>query len=171
VRAAAASSRAWTTSRFVLREGIENLLQLGTIETHEADGVRQILESPSARLAAMNRTEADIAKLVEIVDREAAASVDDPEVPDLDVQFHSGIAQASGNRVLWCLIFALHRASEPVTRLDLSPEVGKDTVRQHREIVKAIRDKDADAAERAIVTHLAYLRAHERDALEHELDS
>jgi len=149
---------------FVLREGIENLLQLGTIETSEAGHVRQLLEVPAVRLAAQNRTPGELEKMEEIIERESSATVDDPDVSSLDVQFHSTIAQASGNRVLWCLIFALHRASEPVSNLDLSPEVGKDTVRQHRQILKGIRDEDPDAAESAIVTHLSYLQAHERMA-------
>ena len=146
----------------VLREGLENLLQLGTIQPEEAGYVRQILEPPSARLAALMRTDADLAVLRETVEQESEASVDDPRVPMLDVQFHSTIAHASGNRVLWCLIFALHRASEPVTQLDLSAEVGKSTVLQHRSILTAIADKDPDAAEAAIVEHLVYLRGHQR---------
>ena len=42
--------------------------------------------------------------------------------------------------------------------LRLSPEVGRTTVVQHQRIVRAIRDRDVDAAERAMTTHLSYLR-------------
>jgi GntR family transcriptional repressor for pyruvate dehydrogenase complex len=90
------------------------------------------------------------------VQRQKTASVDDPEVPKLDEQFHSLIAQASGNRVLASLVSALHHETEPVHYLDLSPEVGRATVRQH----KAIVERDADTAESAIVKHLTYLRKH-----------
>jgi hypothetical protein len=40
--------------------------------------------------------------------------------------------------------------------LDLSPKVGRATVRQH----KAIVERDADTTESAIVNHLTYLRKH-----------
>src|SRR5574337_1219031 len=135
-----------------------NLLALGGVRFDEVADVRQHLEVPSVRLAAANRTEEDLAKLAEIVSREKKASVDDPEIPDLDRQFHTLIAQATGNRVLAALVEALHHTTEPVHYLDLSPEVGRETVRQHAAILRAIQKQDADAGAEAIVEHLTYLR-------------
>jgi DNA-binding GntR family transcriptional regulator len=66
--------------------------------------------------------------------------------------------------VLASLVYALHRESEPVSYLDLSPEVGRKTVSQHQRIVKAIADGDSTAAEAAIIEHLTYLRKHIRAA-------
>ncbi len=146
----------------LLREGIENLLQLGTIETREASAVRLLLEVPAVRLASQNATEADLKSLDRILERLAAAPIDDPEIPLLDAGFHTTIAYASGNRVLSSLVFALHRATEPVRHLSLSKEVGRESHRQHSRIVEAIRQHDPDAAELAIVTHLAYLDEHHR---------
>jgi GntR family transcriptional repressor for pyruvate dehydrogenase complex len=125
--------------------------------------VRQQLEVPSVRLAAAHRSDEALSRLKEIVRTQKAASVDDPSIPDLDRQFHSVIGRASGNRVLASLIAGLHRATEPVHYLDLSPEVGRETVRQHQKIVRAIEARDADAAEHAIVEHLSYLRQHITD--------
>ena len=82
------------------------------------------------------------------------ASVDDPEVPDLDRRFHVGIAGASGNRVLASFVAALHHATEPVNYLDLSPEVGRETVKQHVRILRAIEAQDPDEAEAAMVRQL-----------------
>lgn len=144
----------------VLQESMHNLLQLGGIAFAEVAAVRQGLEVPSVRLAALHRTEEDLANLRRIVDAERTASVDDPAVPDLDEQFHGAIAQASGNRVLASFVHALHRETEPVNYLDLSPEVGRTTVRQHQKIMKAIIKQDPDAAEQAIIEHLTYLRKH-----------
>jgi GntR family transcriptional regulator, transcriptional repressor for pyruvate dehydrogenase complex len=46
--------------------------------------------------------------------------------------------------------------------LDLSPEVGRTTVRQHQHIVQAIADQDLDAGAgaQAMIDHLTYLREH-----------
>lgn len=144
----------------VVIDSVHNLLKLGSIDFTEVAEVRQYLEVPAVRLAATNRTEEDLERLRDIERRQKAASVDDPEVPKLDEQFHSLIAQASGNRVLASFVAALHHETEPVHYLDLSPEVGRATVRQHTAIVNAIAAQDPDAAEVAIVDHLTYLRSH-----------
>jgi DNA-binding FadR family transcriptional regulator len=148
----------------VVREGIENLLQLGTIETHEASSVRQVLEVPAVRLAATHCNDVDLGLLDRIIDQLAATSVNDPEVATLDLQFHTTIALASGNRVLACLVFALHRASEPVRQLGLTPQVGRESHRQHLRIVDAIRRHDPQGAEAAMIDHLAYLEEHPKTA-------
>jgi DNA-binding FadR family transcriptional regulator len=108
----------------------------------------------------VGRTDEDLERLRDIVRRQKTASVDDPEVPKLDEQFHSLIARASGNRVLASLVSALHHETEPVHYLDLSPDVGRETVRQHKAIVDAIARRDADAGQDAIIEHLTYLREH-----------
>jgi DNA-binding FadR family transcriptional regulator len=143
-----------------LSESMHNLVRLGSLTFDEVAMARQFLEVPSAALAAVNRSEEDVAELRKIVSEQKARSVDDPLVPELDAQFHSAIAQMSGNRVLASLVYALHRASEPVSYLDLSPEVGRKTVLQHQRIVKAIAAGDSAAAEAAITEHLTYLRGH-----------
>lgn len=144
----------------VMSDAVENLLTLGTIRFDEVADVRQYLEVPSVRLAARNRSDAQLEKLKDIVRRQKRASVDDPDIPDLDRQFHTLIAQASDNRVLSALVGALHHATEPVHYLDLSPDVGRETVIQHQAIVRAIADQDPDAAEAAVIEHLTYLQRH-----------
>lgn len=144
----------------VVIESVDNLLALGSIDFMEVAAVRQQLEVPSVRLAAENRTEEDVEKLRATVEKQKNASVDDPEVPELDRLFHTQIADASGNRVLASFVAALHHATEPVDYLELSSEVGRETVRQHLAIVRAIRHQDSDAGEAAIIEHLTYLRNH-----------
>lgn len=142
----------------VVMESVDNLLALGTIDFDELADMRQLLEVPSVRLAAVHRSEDDLRDLQVIVGKQKTARVDDPAIPELDRQFHTLIARASGNRVLASFVAALHHATEPVQYLDLSPEVGRKTVKQHQAIVRAIEAGDADAAEAAIVEHLTYLR-------------
>lgn len=144
----------------LLQESLHNLLQLGTLRWEEVAMVRQYLEVPSARLAAEHRTAEHLETLEAIVERQKHITVNDPDVPDLDAQFHATIADASGSRVLAGFVHALHRETEPVHYLDLSPEVGRETVRQHREIVRSIAAQDPDAAEAAVIEHLSYLREH-----------
>ncbi|WP_327129532.1 FadR/GntR family transcriptional regulator [Streptomyces sp. NBC_01727] len=144
----------------VVIDSVHNLLALGSINFNEVAEVRQYLEIPAVRLAAMHRSEDDLERLRDIVQQQKTASVEDPVVPKLDEQFHSLIAQASGNRVLASFVAALHHETEPVHYLDLSPEVGRTTVRQHQAIVDAVAAQDPDSGEEAIVEHLTYLRKH-----------
>ncbi|GAA5149581.1 FadR/GntR family transcriptional regulator [Pseudonocardia eucalypti] len=144
----------------LLRDSLHHRLQLGCLRPDELAMVRQYLEVPAARLAAEHRSATDLSTLRQIVARQKTISVDDPEVPDLDSRFHRTIAAASGNRVLAAFVHALHSETEPLHYLDLSPDVGRETVRQHQKIVKTIAAEDADAAEAAVVEHLSYLRAH-----------
>ncbi len=144
----------------VVIEAVDNLLALGSIDFNEVADVRRNLEVPSVRLAAMNRTEADLSELQAIVAEQRRASVEDPAIPELDRRFHVGIADASGNRVLAAFVAALHHSTEPLHYLDLSPEVGRETVKQHGRILGALAEGDPDEGQEAIVEHLNYLKKH-----------
>lgn len=143
-----------------LMDSMSNLMALGRLDFEEVADVRQFLEVPSVRMAACMRQENDLAELKSILERQRSASVDDPEVPDLDRRFHIAIARSSRNRVLASLVSALHHAAEPVSYLELSADVGRETVRQHGRIFRAIEVQDPDDAENAIVEHLTYLKDH-----------
>lgn len=142
----------------VLGDSIVNTLRLGTVEYDEVAQVRRLLEVPSAKLATANRTEEDIETLRRIVDRQKEITFDHPDVPQLDISFHSAIGDASGNRVLASFVTALHHATRPVLAKHLDAKAGRDTVRQHAAIVKAISEGDAEAAANAMEEHLNYLQ-------------
>ncbi|MGV0794035.1 FadR/GntR family transcriptional regulator [Mycolicibacterium sp. XJ1819] len=143
-----------------LQQSVNKQLRVGALEANEVAMVRQYLEVPAARLAAEHRTDEQLEILAETVRRQKTISVESPEVPDLDAKFHATIASASGNRLLSAFVYAMHRETEPVHYLDLSPTVGRETVRQHQKILKAIVNQTPDAAEAAMVEHLTYLRKH-----------
>jgi GntR family transcriptional regulator, transcriptional repressor for pyruvate dehydrogenase complex len=142
-----------------LSQSIHRLAQLGGAPFEEMSLMRQFLEIPAVRLAAVNRSDAELATLQSLVDEEKRISVDDPRVSEADAEFHGTIAAASGNRLLASFVQALHLDTEPVHYLRLSPQVGRTTVGQHQRIVRAISDRDVDEAERAMTGHLSYLRA------------
>lgn len=142
----------------VLQESMHNLLRLGGVTFDEVAAVRQHLEIPSVVLAALDRTEEQLEELHTLLEEQKHRTVDDPMIAELDARFHITIARMSGNRVLAALIYALHRESEPVSYLELSPEMGRESFLQHQRIVKAIEERDPQEAEESIKDHLAYLR-------------
>jgi GntR family transcriptional regulator, transcriptional repressor for pyruvate dehydrogenase complex len=150
----------------VVQESMHNLLSLGSVSFDEVAMARQFLEVPAAEQAASHRTDADVEELRTIINEQKVRSVDDPGIAELDARFHVAVARMSGNRILASLVYALHRESEPVSYLDLSPEVGRDTFKQHQRIVAAIEKQDPKAAREAIIEHLTYIREHLGDHFE-----
>jgi GntR family transcriptional regulator, transcriptional repressor for pyruvate dehydrogenase complex len=143
----------------VMGDSLQNILRLGSITRAEVHQMRELLEVPAAGLAAEYRDDDDLARLESLLGREKGTTVEDPAVPDLDISFHSAVAGASGNRVLASVVAALHAVARPVADLDLSPDIGRTTVKQHHAVVAAIRAGDAQAAMEAMSTHLSYLRS------------
>jgi DNA-binding FadR family transcriptional regulator len=143
----------------LIADSMGMLLELGNADMDEVVVTRGMLEVPSSRLAAEHRTKDDLEELSHILDRQGAAKVSDPEVPELDIEFHSTIARASTNRVLAALVYGLHCSTRPVAHMQLTQEQGQATVKQHIALYKAIEAQDADGAEAAIKIHLSYLKS------------
>jgi GntR family transcriptional repressor for pyruvate dehydrogenase complex len=130
------------------------------------DGVRQfqearhLLERALAREAARRATPAQLRTLFAACEahrtaRDAASAI------DADVAFHETIARIGGNPVL----SALHGASIGWLREQRSTSVRSRGAKPaaelaHRRIYDAIAAGDADAAERAMGTHLDEVAAH-----------
>lgn len=119
---------------------------------------REVLEVPSARLAAVRREEHHLKALREAVERETRTRGRDRRFHEHRT-FHATIVEASGNRLL-------RMVAEPVFRVlqakFLSPDV-PDTFwarvdRDHEAILNAIEDRDGEAAAAAMQRHLTALR-------------
>jgi GntR family transcriptional regulator, transcriptional repressor for pyruvate dehydrogenase complex len=144
----------------MLSESVGLFVDLGNAQQSEVDALRDIMEVPATRLAATHRRDhQDLTDLADILDAQKHASFDDPQVPQLDIDFHSTVAAASGNQVLRVFILALHTVAQPVRHMTLTAEIGKQTVLQHQAIVRAVERQNEAEAERAIRAHLEYLKA------------
>jgi GntR family transcriptional regulator, transcriptional repressor for pyruvate dehydrogenase complex len=141
---------------------MNNILRLGSISYEEVAQTRRMLELPSAAFAALNRTDEDLARIRAVIAREKEVTVDDPIVSELDVDFHVAVAEASKNRVLSAFMSALHRVTHPVSYLQLTPKTGRETVRQHLAILKAIEAGEPDRAREQMERHLDYVESLDR---------
>ncbi|MGI8677622.1 MAG: FadR/GntR family transcriptional regulator [Jatrophihabitans sp.] len=140
-----------------MRESMANILQLGTLDIGEVHAMRRLLEVPAAQLAAVHREDKHLDAMAEVVDHQRSTTLDDPNIPELDQRFHTTIAEASGNRLLSAFISSLHVVSQPARFLELTPEVGRCTVRQHMAIQHAIEAQNERAAQAAMIEHLDYV--------------
>ncbi|ALO92808.1 FadR/GntR family transcriptional regulator [Streptomyces olivaceoviridis] len=118
--------------------------------------VRRILEPAATALAAPQIEPGQLDALEAQLDALGA----EPSVEQLvaaDLEFHRGIVQSAGNSVLCSLLDGL---SGPTTRariwrgLTQEDAVGR-TLREHRAILGALRDRDAEAARSWATVHIA----------------
>jgi GntR family transcriptional regulator, transcriptional repressor for pyruvate dehydrogenase complex len=141
----------------ILQESLDTILRLGALNIRELTDLRCVLEIPAARLAAQHRDEEHVAQLREIVEQQRVSRIDDPRITLYDRAFHSIVGQASGNRLLAALIASVHDATHPAKYLDITPEVGRRTVKQHMAIVEVIEARNAVGAAEAMEAHLNYV--------------
>ncbi len=142
--------------------------QIRLASVHET---REAIEPTCARLAALNRMPGDLARL-------DAANVAIAEGGSLEqflqanLDWHIGVATAGHNEILTGIMIALSRAIYTVTHNEgfVNDEVRAITVRAHRSVTRAIREKDPEAATRRMTRHVhayaaAALAVEERTAI------
>ncbi|MGW4093726.1 FadR/GntR family transcriptional regulator [Nocardia sp. NPDC004750] len=152
----------------MLQDSMLHVLRLGSLNIEEVSEAREIVEVPCARLAARHRTDEQVAAARAVVSKQKAIDLLDPQVSALDQEFHRIIAESSENRLLVAFVQALHACTAPVSYLELTPEVGHETIRQHTKIIKAVEKRDEQAAAEAMHEHLTYVRQRSRDYPEAE---
>ncbi|WP_031515069.1 FadR/GntR family transcriptional regulator [Streptomyces sp. NRRL F-5123] len=118
--------------------------------------VRRILEPAATAMAAISIPEDELDALQGKLDALGAQ----PSVEELvasDLEFHRGIVTASGNSVLCSLLDGL---SGPTTRARVwrgltQEDAVSRTLLEHRAILGALRDRDAEAARSWATVHIA----------------
>jgi DNA-binding FadR family transcriptional regulator len=130
----------------------------------EVLSARYLVEGETAALAARDGSARDHARIREtlqlMTDEVGASGIG----LNADALFHLRIAEASGNGALVHLVHQLwsFREGAMFRKLDEhfdSPERHQEAIAEHRRVVEAIEQRDADAARAAIVTHLDTVRA------------
>lgn len=146
-------------------EGISNMLLMRTVSPADVTETRMILEVGMLPLVCERATEDDLAILEEICER-AEASLEDAADYDvaLSAEFHAQLANATHNEVIRLLTEPLHHPLELSLREAKSraPEMGIEGSKEHRKLVKAIRDRDPDQAQAIMRRHLGRTAARVR---------
>jgi GntR family transcriptional repressor for pyruvate dehydrogenase complex len=141
----------------MLTQSMDTIVRIGALDIAEITAVRRVLEIPAAEWAARNRSERDLEVMKSVVARQRATTIDDPDIPEYDLRFHTAIGYASGNRLLAAFIASVHDATHPAQFLDVTTEVARKTVKQHMAIVAAIEDGDPDRSAEAMREHLDFV--------------
>jgi DNA-binding FadR family transcriptional regulator len=116
---------------------------------------RATFEREMARIAARKRSDADLARLREILSDQRAAAADPARFRSLDGRFHREIAAVAANPIFTALIDALFRwLSDFHVDLVSVPGLEQLTLAEHDLILAAIARGDPDAAASAMADHL-----------------
>ncbi|MDD0838611.1 FadR/GntR family transcriptional regulator [Curvibacter sp. HBC61] len=194
--------KAFGVSRTVVREALSRLQAAGLVETRHGIGtfvlearstgmfridpsdmatsvevlavleLRVSLETESAGLAAVRRTEAQLQAMREALNDFAANVGEGGDTVSPDFRFHLEIAQATGNRYFGDIMSHLGTTIIPRTRISsamrMAPELRAQYLqkvnREHEEIFEAIARQDADSARAAMRIHLTNSRERLRRA-------
>lgn len=168
-------TRRLQVSRPAVREAIRALTHVGVLEVRRGDGtyvrsaadprpllrrverasIRDVFEVQlahdvqAARLAARRRTEADIARLTELLAaRDAATEAE--EFGETDSRFHLGVIEATHNSLLVETgRYFLERLREALGAVRLDCDVPEAGPARHRRVLDAIIARDSEAAGRA----------------------
>jgi GntR family transcriptional regulator, transcriptional repressor for pyruvate dehydrogenase complex len=142
-----------------LADGLVMAVQLlrGAIGTAELFEVREMLEVPAAGLAALRRTDADLAALRAAL---FAPDIDDPDtMRAAQWTFHGALAAAAGNPLYELLARPLHQLSDE-RQCPAAPTEGlwRRIDAAHREILRCVTRRDVAGAAEATRTHLRFVR-------------
>lgn len=124
-------------------------------------GVEEMIEVGAAYLAAGSRSEEVLAEMRRCVEEYAVASkADDVQaMVGIDYAFHDAIVAATGNRFVASVVHPFRDALLGARfRATESPDVQARVDAQHREILRAFEERDADAALAIMHEHMAQTR-------------
>jgi DNA-binding GntR family transcriptional regulator len=131
-------------------------------EAHDILHVREVLEGLITALAAVRATLPQRIRLRTIVTEMGRAVGDDDltRYSALNGQFHAGVLEAAASPQAAALLDSLHY---PLVKLQFHPVLVRrrraDSLEEHRDLLRAIEARDADAAERAARLHIQRIRA------------
>jgi len=120
--------------------------------------VRLVLECQAARLAAERSNDADRAETVSLLEELAGTAGDrgERQLIDLDQRIHRHVYRCTHNPFLEATLEEYYVLTLRIwfLALDRVERLG-DAIREHREILEAIRDGEADRAEEVMRSHVA----------------
>ncbi len=113
--------------------------------------MREIIEPAAAASAASHRTVTQL-KRMQVAFDAMEASHDPESWTSADIDFHEAILAATGNELLISLFSVIETAlSSYFTMSALTAVNFKYSLPQHRAVLQAIREKDAEAAQKAML--------------------
>lgn len=130
---------------------LENLISFQKLSFVHLVEARLYLEPESARAAAYLRTDADLARMKQLIDQaEEAANVSWKEARRTNIRFHCEIARIAQNPIILFITESISQVYADylieITKTKLDKKTILKHISEHRAILKAIEKEDGDEA-------------------------
>ncbi len=125
--------------------------------------MRSLLEGLCARWAAERITEEQLDRLDEIIllaefHSKRENTINAEQITELDGQFHAVLYEACGSRILKHTLTDFHKYVQNARKLSIiSGERARKSIREHKMILRAIRERDPDLAEQLANEHIIHV--------------
>lgn len=121
---------------------------------------REAIESVTARMASKNIKDKEIKKLEQLL-KEKKSNYNKGENNALvDIDFHTTIAEASGNEVLKLLYLIISKMGQQSKLFRyMRKKSGEAYLSSHEGIVEALKEHDPDKAEKSMTCHIEILKS------------
>lgn len=155
-------------------EPLTNSLYLESFALIQLLETRKIIETALAGLAAIRATEQDIEALKRILDDMKNNYLNEDVFRESDANFHITLAEIAQNEILHRIIFTIRDLLKVTSEKTYKVQGAWDrALKYHEEIYLAIKDGNADKAEKVMLSHLddverSLLLVRDRFGLENE---
>lgn len=125
--------------------------------------IRSMLEGLCARWAAEHITEEQMDELEEAIllsefQMKKESGFNTEQIAALDGRFHAILYEASGSRILSHVLSDFHNYVKTARKSSIvSEERARKSIREHRQILRAIKDRDPEMAEQLANEHIMHV--------------
>lgn len=125
--------------------------------------LRSLLEGMCARWAVEHITEKQLDELEEIIllsefQLKKGSGFSAEQITALDGRFHDVLYEASGSRILSHVLTDFHNYVQSARKSSvISEDRARKSIREHKQILRAIRDRDAEMAEQLANEHILHV--------------
>ena len=120
--------------------------------------VRLMFEPTVASLAATCATEKQLHEIAAQAEEMERCIREGESYAAADSRFHRLVAEASGNRVIGNLTYILNSSVAKNIEVTMDAQRESNTIHYHRQILKALRERNVKDAHHAMTMHLSLLR-------------
>lgn len=145
-----------------LMDSLSLLIDVDELTLEELWTARKAIEVPMTGMAALQRTEQDLAAMRSIIESDEHR---DFHAYFPDITFHTTIAKASRNRLLSLFMLSIHTTLKALAERYTLSEAKEISQSQHRLIYEAILDRDEAVAKLRMREHLQMAYAVYRKAI------
>ncbi len=130
-------------------------------EANDVFAARMLIEPPLVRQLAQNSSEINLALLTDHIALEDAARAQDErtEIIRLSGEFHTKLAQATGNKFISRMMRELVIRTSLIVGLFGSSKSSSCPDDEHTKILQAIQSRDPEQAEMLLMSHLNHIQS------------